>query len=161
MKDKCFLCGQEGHLADSCDGKPKRKRGEHDEKAAIEIIKKPYQVLNFHRHLVLTMIWNLCSIAAPLFQFLHVWILREYLQFEFNIPGIDLDFERIVDDFVFMCFFVGNDFLPHMPTLEIREVRFGGFVAGLHVTNFFSLHRGQLTYLWPSTNKNLLRWGAI
>ncbi len=55
------------------------------------------------------------------FQLLHLSILREYLEIEFAY-GLDpttYDLEAIVDDWVFMTFLVGNDFLPHMPTLDI------------------------------------------
>jgi 5'-3' exoribonuclease 2 len=91
-KNACRTCGQEGHFAAQCTGKPKEK----DTSKPPE--KKP-------------------------FIFLDVAVLREYLAIELNVPNIpfEFDLERAIDDWVFLIFFVGNDFLPHLPSLEIRE----------------------------------------
>merc|ERR1712146_626051 len=60
------------------------------------------------------------------FQLLHLSILREYLEFDFlaHVPEEERDVERIIDDFVLLTFLVGNDFLPHLPTLDIGEHAF-------------------------------------
>nr|CAJ2481725.1 unnamed protein product [Leishmania braziliensis] len=59
-----------------------------------------------------------------------------------NIEG--MQFERVVDDFIFLCFFVGNDFLPHVPLVSIKT---RGIELLLdHYVRDFALH-GYLTHL--------------
>ena len=75
-------------------------------------------------------------------QLLHIWLLREYLEFDLKIENppktCSIELERIIDDFIFMCFFAGNDFLPHMPSLDIHEVcwkifvRYGEYEVLMH-----------------------------
>ncbi|KAI5359272.1 putative Zinc finger, CCHC-type, 5-3 exonuclease, 5'-3' exoribonuclease, xrn1, helical [Septoria linicola] len=92
----CRKCNQPGHMAANCMGLPAKQDRSVEDK--VEKPLKPF-------------IW------------LHVGILREYLAIEMSVPnqGFRFDLERALDDWVFMCFFVGNDFLPHLPSLDIRE----------------------------------------
>lgn len=60
------------------------------------------------------------------FQLLHLSLLREYIAVDFamDINSWVVDQERLIDDFIFLTFLVGNDFLPHLPTLDISENAF-------------------------------------
>ncbi|XP_077366688.1 5'-3' exoribonuclease 2 [Festucalex cinctus] len=95
----CALCGQMGHEIKECQGVAREKQGQHDEFA------------------------DTMPLAEQEFIFIRLCVLREYLARELTMASLPFpfDFERSVDDWVFMCFFVGNDFLPHLPSLEIRE----------------------------------------
>ncbi|KAK4237990.1 hypothetical protein C8A03DRAFT_34045 [Achaetomium macrosporum] len=61
------------------------------------------------------------------FYLMHLCIVREYLELEFQdlkaegAMPFPFDMERIIDDFILMAFFVGNDFLPNLPRLHINE----------------------------------------
>ncbi|KNC86939.1 hypothetical protein SARC_00941 [Sphaeroforma arctica JP610] len=124
----CMKCGNIGHFPDQCEGK----------------MRDP----------------NLPPIyIKATFLFIRINVLREYLEDELYVPGLPFafDVERAYDDWVFMCFFVGNDFLPHMPSLEIREgaidllvdiwkkalPRLGGFISENGTVN---CHRVQTLF---------------
>lgn len=61
------------------------------------------------------------------FFLMHLSVVREYLEHEFaelKVPGVlgfEYDMERVIDDFILLAFFVGNDFLPNLPNLHINE----------------------------------------
>uniref|UniRef100_A0A7S1PZE9 5'-3' exoribonuclease n=1 Tax=Alexandrium catenella TaxID=2925 RepID=A0A7S1PZE9_ALECA len=91
---KCSLCGGSGHVASECTGE-----NEETEDMGIQ---KPFQIL-----------------SIPI---MRQYLMLQYQELEDRMPDSNpYDFERCVDDFVFMCFFVGNDFLPHLPSLSIRD----------------------------------------
>lgn len=89
------------------------------------------------------------------FYLMHLCIVREYLELEFQelkrplALSFSFDMERVIDDFILMAFFVGNDFLPNLPNLHINEgalalmfkvyksvlPRAGGYINELGVIN--------------------------
>ncbi|ORZ37096.1 XRN 5'-3' exonuclease N-terminus-domain-containing protein [Catenaria anguillulae PL171] len=61
------------------------------------------------------------------FFLMHLSIFREYLTHEFaelkvaDAMRVEYSTERLIDDFILLSLFVGNDFIPHLPNLHINE----------------------------------------
>lgn len=67
------------------------------------------------------------------FHLLHLSLMREYLALEFQeLEGelsFDLEFDRILDDFILIMYVIGNDFLPNLPDLFINKGAFPLLIA--------------------------------
>ena len=78
----------------------------------------------------------------------HISILREYLHADLQVPGFE-DMERLVDDFVFLTFLLGNDFIPHLPALDIGEgcfdLLFKEYRKALLISGDYLTKDGELT----------------
>ncbi|KAK0550358.1 exonuclease II Exo2 [Tilletia horrida] len=65
------------------------------------------------------------SLDKQNFYLLHLSLFREYLDLEFqdlkSVLPFPYDLEHIIDDFILLNIFVGNDFLPHLPGLHINK----------------------------------------
>jgi hypothetical protein len=57
------------------------------------------------------------------------------------------DLENIIDDFVLICFLVGNDFLPHLPGFDIR-------IGGIDILMEFYKKKISTTVYVKSSKKN-------
>ncbi len=73
-----------------------------------------------------------------------------------KIYGFDnLDPDSIVNDFIFMCYFLGNDFLPHIPSLDIHQDGIESLIINYAETmNELVLENNKLEYLLNGTKVN-------
>ena len=121
----CDLCHQYGHKLNDCQGT----------KSLAEAGSMP-----------------IVGNGSPDFIFIKLYSLKEFLKRDMMQDSyVRLDFEKFIDDYIFLCFFVGNDFLPHLPSLDIRENAVDRLVKIYHNVNrsywrpgLYLTNRGQV-----------------
>ena len=72
-----------------------------------------------------------------------------YLRYQDNlIKSIDikLDNNKLINDFIFLCYLLGNDFLPHLPSLNIHKDGIE-YLVEAYMQVFFELQDMQDNYL--------------
>lgn len=96
----CFVCHKVGHISTDCPQLHPEEH-EHDDDEEEEDEQPP----------------------ELRFQWVHTEVLREYLDREFRHLSLSFPYslERVIDDFIVICFLAGNDFLPRLPSGTLRS----------------------------------------
>eukprot|EP01053_Blabericola_migrator_P004597 Blabericola_migrator_1__4596@NODE_243_length_10934_cov_182_833625_g205_i0_p1_GENE_NODE_243_length_10934_cov_182_833625_g205_i0NODE_243_length_10934_cov_182_833625_g205_i0_p1_ORF_typecomplete_len937_score166_50XRN_N/PF03159_18/1_3e95XRN_N/PF03159_18/18XRN_M/PF17846_1/3_4e92SPASM/PF13186_6/0_5zfCCHC_4/PF14392_6/0_76_NODE_243_length_10934_cov_182_833625_g205_i067789588 len=170
---KCLNCGIPGHSFSECR-RPARSdlnsRIEALSSKPSEVTKAPEFVNEVSAADALATHKSFRASWQPL-QFLQLPVLREYLALEYRwtpqelvyqdpnsgqISVVGTDLERHIDDFILLCFFVGNDFLPHLPSFSIQKGSIDQLMLlyktiypnlGGYLTDAGHLNMGPLRYL--------------
>jgi 5'-3' exonuclease len=59
---------------------------------------------------------------------------------------------RLVNDFIFMCYFLGNDFLPHIPSLDIHKNGIENLIINyVETMNELIIEKNEIEYLLANT----------
>jgi 5'-3' exonuclease len=80
--------------------------------------------------------------------------ILKYLSKE-EIFSFELDEIKVVNDFIFMCYFLGNDFLPHIPSLNIHHNGIENLIINYAKTiNELILENNKIVYLIDNLKVN-------
>ncbi|KAG7721173.1 hypothetical protein KL933_001145 [Ogataea haglerorum] len=98
------------------------------------------------------------DLTQQTFFLLHISLVREYMELEFqdlqDQLSFEYDFERIIDDFILIMYVIGNDFLPNLPDLHLNK---GAFP--LLIETFKEAIRDMDGYINEFGTINLQRFG--
>ncbi len=108
------------------------------------------------------------------YHFLDVQVLRECLKIELKVSGIPFTFnlENAIDDWIFLCFFLGNDFLPSLKISEdpidtlIKTWKrclplMGGYLTDSGIVSFFFNLTNLLLYTKIQKRLNIQSLGGF
>ena len=71
-------------------------------------------------------------------------------------PNNNNNKNRIINDFIFLCYFLGNDFLPHLPALDINKNGIE-YLINTYITVFLEIKDYLLSKNKKNVNNNFLK----
>ena len=77
---------------------------------------------------------------------------NEYMENLIEPINVKLNNNNLINDFIFLCYLLGNDFLPHLPSLDIHKDGIE-YLLNAYMEVFFELQTDTDNYLLDIANK--------